>query len=261
MSWRTGATASSITRESAALTSATVSSAASRAFGIASTRPSSHVPCTRWPSLACTVNSRSCPCNFRRTVSPGCSASTRLPDSGCSNGVVVSTPGGGDEATTSRSAALVASTSSVGAGAAGGGAAGSTTSEVSPASGADGGATTGAAGGGVSPASPASGGGGGGGMSPGGTTPGGGASGASGSGSSGEPAPPRLRGSTASISAWASAPTAPPYAPSSAAPSKTSCWGLYTPLAIRFCAIACEASVAASMPPAMRIRRSWPTTA
>ena len=47
----------------------------------------------------------------------------------------------------------------------------------------------------------------------------------------------------------ASAPTPAPYAPSSPEPTRISCWGSYTPLAIRFCAIFCAASVAPSMPP------------
>ena len=47
----------------------------------------------------------------------------------------------------------------------------------------------------------------------------------------------------------ASAPTPAPYAPSSPEPAMIGCSGSYTPLAIKFWAIFCAASVAPSMPP------------
>ena len=65
-----------------------------------------------------------------------------------------------------------------------------------------------------------------------------------------------LRPIARSKSPCAIAPTAPPYAACSPRPSMSSCSGLYTPLAIRFCAKPDAASCAASSPPAARARRT-----
>ena len=76
-----------------------------------------------------------------------------------------------------------------------------------------------------------------------------GAAGAAGGASSGASVPRRRRPMVRSRMTLAIAPTPAPYAPSSPEPSKILCSGLYTPLAIRFWAICCAASVAPSTPP------------